>query len=130
MDVGIHAVDVELGMDVLEDILVVIICHGITEGPIVGMTVADSVHDVHLLKDVMNVAICIHRHVSQCGASSGTSALEIHEVCHQHGPQRGQNGWIVVRILTPVHTIEYGGCSQHAHVPHGLLIHKCLDVHL
>ena len=108
MNVGIHEVDVEFGMDVLEDIHVAIIGHGITGGPIVGMKVADCVHDVHLLKDVMNVAICIPRHVRQCGASSGTSALEIHEVCDQPGPQDPQCGWIVQGITSPVHTIKYG----------------------
>ena len=101
MNVGNHEVGVEFGMDVLEDIHVAIICQGISGGPLLGIVMADCVDDIHLLKDVMNVAIC--------ALSPGySSALEIHEVCDQLGSQAPQCEWIVPVTLGPVYNITFG----------------------
>ena len=82
MNVGIHENDVEFGMDVLKDIDVVIIGHGIAEGPLVGITIANCLHDVHLLKEVMNVAMWL-QFVSPW-------ALELYEVAGQLRPHARQ----------------------------------------
>ena len=91
--------DVELGVEDFEDIDVVIIGHGIPEGPIVGMKLANCFHDVHLMENVMDVAILPHLVRS--------SALELNEVGQQLEPHARQCVRIVPVTFCPTHIIEF-----------------------
>ena len=92
------SLNVEFGMDVLEDIDVVIIGHGIAEGPIVGMKIPDCLHDGHLFEDVMNVAIWFQ--------SVRSWALELNEVAAQLGPHARKCVRIIPVTVDPTHRIE------------------------